>query len=649
MRLRPKADPFALTGEPKSYFLRPHLKGRWFEMDAMSQESGIKAEPLGLLAAPKKINYWLAVLAAGILILGLRAAYLQVFLGAHFYEVAEGNRLRLRDIKAARGIIYDRYRQPLVKNIPNFYLAVIPVDLPKIDDSAYPELIKELASIAAKTEEEITQFLSGQPAFSYQPAVVAENMSQEKAILTEILSGRFPGGILQIADSRYYLAPPAQTSFSHILGYEGKIEKNKLDDYLARGYSLDDQVGKAGVEFFYEKELKGINGREQVEVDATGKTKEVLASQKSAAGRNLVLTIDAGLQKQAEASLRRNLAGNGKKKGAVVALDPGSGEVLALVSLPAFDNNLFSFGISQADFSNLINDPAQPLFNRAISGEYPSGSTFKMIVGAAALQEGLINENTSFESIGGIQVDRWFFPDWKAGGHGWTSINKALAESINTFFYVIGGGLDDFTGLGVEKINEYAQRFGLNQTLGIDLPNEAAGFLPSKDWKEKTKKENWYIGDTYHFAIGQGDLLVTPLQVAGWTAVFANGGTLYRPHLVKEILDKDNNLVEEIIRRQILNRDFISQKNLKIINQGLRQAVVSGSAKGLGSLPIEVAAKTGTAQGQQSKEPPAWITAFAPYENPQLVITVLIEEGGEGSSVALPVARDLIGWWMANR
>ena len=181
------------------------------------------------------------------------------------------------------------------------------------------------------------------------------------------------------------------------------------------------------------------------------------------------------------------------------------------------------------------------------------------------------------------------------------------------------------------------------------MPNEAAGFLPSKDWKEKTKKENWYIGDTYHFAIGQGDLLVTPLQVAGWTAVFANGGALYRPHPGKENFDKDHNPVEEIIRRQILNRDFISQKNLKIINQGLRQAVVSGSAKGLGSLPIEVAAKTGTAQGQQGKEPHAWITAFAPYENPQLVITVLIEEGGEGSSVALPVARDLIGWWMANR
>lgn len=649
MRLRLNADPFALTGNPKSYFLRPHKKGRWLEMETMEEDRDFQAEPLRLLIAPKRINYWLAILAAGILILGLRAAYLQVFLGAHFYDLAEGNRLRLRDIKAARGMIYDRYRQPLLENIPNFSLAVIPVDLPKIDDLAYLELIKELALMAAKSEEEIARFLSSQPVFSYQPVSLAENISQEKAILAEILNSRFPGVILQIANRRNYLAPPGQTSFSHILGYEGKIEENKIADYLARGYSFDDYIGKAGIELFYEKELKGQNGQEQVEVDATGKTKEVLASKKSVAGRNLVLTIDAGLQKRAEASLRRNLANNGKRKGAVVALDPGSGEVLALVSLPAFDNNLFSFGISQADFRDLINDSAQPLFNRAISGEYPSGSIFKMIVGAAALQEGLIDQNSSFESVGGIQVGRWFFPDWKAGGHGWTSVNKALAESVNTFFYIIGGGLDEFSGLGVEKIKRYAQMFGLSKNLGIDLPNEAAGFLPSKDWKEKAKKENWYIGDTYHFAIGQGDLLVSPLQVAGWTAVFANGGTLYRPHLVKEILDEDNNLVEEINQRQILNRDFISQENIKIVNQGLRQAVISGSAKGLGSLPVFVAAKTGTAQGQQGKEPHAWITAFAPYESPQLVVTVLIEEGGEGSRVALPVAYDLISWWVENR
>ncbi len=650
MRIKLNSDPFAITSNQKfgSYFLGGKSKNRSFEIDLFEGEKkSAKNDSLGSLIGSKTINLWLIILLAGILVLTLRTAYLQLFEGDHFRAVAEGNRIRIRDIKASRGVIYDRHQNLLVENIPSFSLAVIPVDLPKAENEK-SEVIKELASISGKSVEEISQLLKEQSLYSYQPIAVQEALNQDQAIQTKILSSRFPGVVLEITSTRHYLTTLFAPSLSHLLGYEGKIEEDKLKDYLAKDYSIDDQIGKAGLESLYEVELKGKNGREQVEVDATGVAKEIIASQKPVAGKNLILTLDSDLQKQAESSLRRVLGADGKKRGAVVVLDPNSGEILALVSLPAFDNNLFSQGIPQDEFSKLISDLNQPLFNRAISGEYPSGSTFKLIVGSAALQEGLITKNTSFQSVGGIYVDKWFFPDWKAGGHGWTNITRAIAESINTFFYIIGGGYKDFEGLGVDKMKEYAEAFGLNKKLGIDLPNEASGFFPSVEWKNRTKGELWYIGDTYHVAIGQGDILVTPLQVAAWTQVFANGGTLYRPHLVKELLDSDNKVTREVTP-EVLNKDFISPENIKIINQGLRQAVLTGSAKGLFNLPISVAAKTGTAQWSTKNQPHAWLTAFAPYDQPQIVVTVLIEEGGEGSAVALPVARDIINWWANNR
>ena len=650
MKSRVNFNPFSVSGSQKfkDYPIRNKSKGKWFEVDLFfEKKENAKNQSLGLLVSQKIITIWLFLFLAGILILVGRVAYLQLMKGSYYSAIAEGNRIRIRDIKASRGVIYDRHRNLLVENVPSFSLAIIPVDLTK-DKEQKKEMINELAKIAGKNKEEITSFIITQSSYSYQPITIAENLTQDQAILTQILASHFPGVVLKTASLRHYLTTVNQPSLSHIFGYLGKIDEDKLEEYLAKGYSFDDYAGKAGLEAYYETELKGTNGREQVEVDATGEAKEIIAEQKPIAGENLVLTIDPKLQEQAELSLRRILGNYSKNRGVVIVLDPNSGEILALVNWPAFDNNLFSQGISQENFSELINNPNQPLFSRGVSGEYPSGSTFKLIIGAAALQEGIINENKSFLSTGGIRVKSWFFPDWKSGGHGWTNINKAIAESVNTFFYILGGGYEDFAGLGVEKIKEYAEKFGLNKKLGVDLPNEATGFLPSIKWKEETKNEAWYIGDTYHLAIGQGDILVTPLQVASWTSVFANGGTLYRPYLVKEILDKDNNLLKEI-KPQILNNNFIDKGNINIINRGLRQAVLTGSAKGLYNLPVAVAAKTGTAEWSTKKEPHAWLAAYAPYDDPQIVVTVLIEEGGEGSTVALPVAYDIINWWANNR
>jgi penicillin-binding protein 2 len=263
-------------------------------------------------------------------------------------------------------------------------------------------------------------------------------------------------------------------------------------------------------------------------------------------------------------------------------------------------------------------------------------------VAAAALAEGLIIPTTSFLSTGGLTIGSWFFPDWKVGGHGETNVGKAIAESVNTFFYIIGGGFDAFTGLGVERITSYARLFGFGSLTGLDLPNEGEGFLPSKEWKEEVKGERWYVGDTYHLAIGQGDLLVTPLQMAVALSTVANGGTKYEPHVAKAvgdqwILPKGTVLPEEL------------RQAIKIVREGMRQTVTSGSARRLNSLPLAAAGKTGTAQIGGSSETHAWFTGFAPYENPEIAVVVLIEEGGEGSSTAVPVAENIFRWWYQNR
>lgn len=635
----------ATNGKYPSYIVNRSSRYRLRDIDEWGTHEKATASTSAVNMA--RLWFWVSLISIALLILTARTAYLQLFEGEYFRSVAEGNRIRVRDIKATRGIMYDRRDQPLVRNVPSVSLAVVPVDLPT-DQVIRRELFAELAAFASSTPDQVEEIVKKSARYSYQPVVLKDGVTHEEAILIEILSNRYSGVELQSSSIRQYDIEQSGLGLSHLLGYVGRIEDGKLDSYIEQGYSIDDYTGKSGVEFSYEKELKGRNGHEQVEVDAIGEAKEILASDKPVPGSNLVLTIDAGLQKQAEDSLNRALKTVNMRRGSVIALDPRSGEVLALVSLPAFDSNAFSRGIDHETYNALIADPNRPLFSRSVSGEYASGSTIKMVMAAAALEENIINRNTSFSSSGGISVGRWFFPDWKAGGHGTTNVVKALAESVNTFFYIIGGGYDSFSGLGIEKMKQYAERFGLSKSLGIDLPNEASGFYPSQDWKEEVKKELWYIGDTYHAAIGQGDVLVTPLQVAAYTSVFANGGTLYRPHVVKEVRTSDNVSITKIEPTQLM-KHVVKPEVVSVVNEGLRQAVVSGSARRLSSLPFAAAAKTGTAQWSSIKAPHAWATAFAPYESPEIVVTVLVEEGAEGSTAAIPVIHEILQWWGENR
>jgi len=277
-----------------------------------------------------------------------------------------------------------------------------------------------------------------------------------------------------------------------------------------------------------------------------------------------------------------------------------------------------------------LHDPALPLFPRASRGEYPSGSTIKMVIAAAALQEHIVTPQTSILSTGGIRIGEWFFPDWKSGGHGRTNLSKALAESVNTYFYMIGGGYQSFAGLGIDRLARYLKDMGLGSKTGIDLPNEKDGFVPDPEWKEKTKKEIWYIGDTYHVSIGQGDTIVTPLQVHAYTNYFANKGTSYVPHLVKSI-------TPQIYKKDIFASDIVNDVRL-----GLREGVLSGSSKRLSLLPVSSAGKTGTAQWSKDRAPHAWFTGWAPFDDPKVSITVLIEEGEEGSRSAIQVAYEIL-------
>ncbi len=560
-----------------------------------------------------------------------RAFHLQIVQGVERLDQAENNRIRLERIPAMRGLIEDRTGRPLVRNVPNFIVTVTPNALPR-SEAERRATLSRIAALLNKNPEDVAGQLAA-PVSDNQPVSIAEQIDKPTAlkIMTEL--EKMPGINLESDSIRDYASGEA---FSHLLGYVGKVSEADLKENPS--FSTLDLVGKTGLEAYYDDKLRGRNGYRKVERDHLNREKRIIASQPSAAGLTLTTTIDADLQAVLAESLNQVVNQLHATGGAAVALDPRDGSVLALVSSPGYDINAFTRGLSADQYRLLAEDARKPFLNRPIAGEYPSGSTIKPLIASAALQEGLITPQTTIMSQGGIKIDRWFFPDWKSGGHGLTNLKKALAESVNTYFYTIGGGQDDFEGLGIDRINEYARQFGLAQTLNVDLPGERAGFLPTKKWKEAAKDEPWYIGDTYHLSIGQGDLLVTPLQIANMTAIIANGGIYYQPHVAQAWRQSDGTVVEKYDASPV-RKSFIKSGYLQAVRDGLREAVLSGSAQSLASLPVPVAGKTGTAEFGSGGKTHAWFTAFAPYDSPEIVIAAIVEGGGEGQAAALPVVR----------
>lgn len=573
------------------------------------------------------------------LILFIRAVDLQIVKGDYWHLLAEENRLRSYPIRAFRGVILDKNNNPLVSNEPTFDLTVVPSDLFKQKDKL-SETITLLSEILKEPKENIETLLKENANFSI-PIVIKENISRETALILESKFSEDPAISVEIASRRNYIG---SSYFSHVLGYVGKINKEEYEKYA--NYLIDDYIGRDGLELYYEDILRGSYGERIVEVDSQGKIKNIFASKEPRSGKNITLSIDSDLQKELYDGIRRMLLGLTTDRAAGIAIDPNTGKILALVSFPDFDNNKFIQGFSKKDFEKIKKNPSKPLFNRAVSGTYPPGSTIKPLIGAAALKEGVITLNQTINCTGSITVSSKDYPsifrtfhDWKA--HGSTNITKAIAESCNVYFFTIGGGYNNIKGLGIEKISQYLKQFGLGKRLGIDLPGEADGLVPDENWKREAKKEDWYIGDTYNVSIGQGDISVTLLQMALATAIIANKGTLFKPQIVDKI---DGNPIPS----QIIKDNIIDKEILDVIKRGMREAVTYGSAKQLYDLPVKVAGKTGTAQSPGGKASHGWFTVFAPYENPKIVLTILIENGGEGSVVAVPIAKEILGWYFSR-
>jgi len=589
----------------------------------------------------KNFKIFGGIIAFGFLIFIAQAVYLQIIKGSYFSEVADNNYIRSLPVLASRGIFYDSKMKQLVFNIPSFDLVVSPEDLPRSSEDRL-KIFEEVSAIVGISQEEIKNIVYKAEIKNASGELIGESLDQEKLLVLEEKIEKLQGFKIEKNATRQYFSPLA---FSHIFGYLGKLtslEAEENPDYL-----LTEKIGKNGLEYFYEKTLRGQAGKKLIEVDALGHQKRDLSESQPKDGNSLVLSIDSSLQENFYLAASRVLTERNLKKAAIVAINPKTGGVMAMLSFPSFDGNSFAQGLSVKNYGELLQNPERPLFNRAISGQYAPGSTIKPLIGAAAIQEKVVTPLTKVnDSSGELLIFNqnnsevaYRFGDWKT--HGVVNLYSAIAQSCNVYFYTVGGGYGNIEGLGPDRLEAYFKRFGLGERLGIDLSSESAGLVPSKKWKEETKNEPWYTGDTYHISIGQGDLLATPLQMVVATAAILNGGKIIRPHLVDKIMDSNKNVIETI-ETKVLSEGFIDQANLLIIKEAMRQTVTDGSARLLNDLPVAVGAKTGTAEVVGQKNPNAWATVFVPFDDPQMVIAVLVENAGEGSQVAIPIIKEVL-------
>lgn len=577
----------------------------------------------------RRYIFLLIIMALGVTALLVRAFWMQGLNHEKYMALSERNRLRSSMILSSRGVIRDRSGMILADNIPTFDVTVTPVDLP-IEQTAKRDILGRVARISGVAIADLEESLASSTS-PERKMVLVRDVPYEMAVALKIAMTDIPAFGVQNGSKRRYPLSIETPSFSHVLGYVGRVSEKDLstEKYAKRGST--DMVGKTGIESAYDENLYGQPGEQVTEVDAYGREKRTVKQEDPVAGDDVVLSLDAHLQQETEKALRRGLEAAKVSRGSAVVMDPRDGSILAAVSWPAYDNNIFSGRVSSTRYAALIQDENKPLLARAWAGTYPSGSTIKPVYAAAALAEGVITSRTSIFSSGGLRIGSSFFPDWKAGGHGATDVRRAIAWSVNTFFYTICGGTETFKGLGIVRMDDWLKRFGFGQRLGLDVPGEASGFVPTPEWKQDKRGERWYVGDTYNMAIGQGDLLVTPLQIAESTAIIANGGFRVSPHLAAN----SSTMGERVVPPDVV----------KIVQAGMRDTVVYGSGRALANMPFSIAGKTGTAQWRNDKPNHAWFTAYAPANDPQVVVTVLLEEGVEGSSTAIPVAREIFNAW----
>lgn len=615
---------------------------------ARSEEEklGLSEKKFEVKIGERAIYFIFAVFFIFSLIVFSKTLYLQIFRGKHFSVLSESNKAKIGLIRAERGIIYDRNFTKLVSNSPAYDLVCDKRNFVS-DRHGYEKETRILSEVLNKEYNELEKIITD----SEEAAVLLEeNIGHETLLILEARVGDLPDCRIEKNTMRNYVLGPV---FSHVLGYTGKVDK---EDLRNKNYAVNDYAGKTGLEKYYERALAGVPGKIQTIKNALGvkKGNEILSNPQS--GYNLVLNIDFDLQEKVYESLEKSIKNIGSQKGAAIALNPKTGAVLAIVSYPAYDNNIFSEGISVANFSKLQNDPYQPFFNRAIAAKYPTGSTIKPFMASAALQEKIISPNKMINDPGYILVKNKYDPSvvYRFGGvepHGLVNMRSAIAVSSNIYFYTIGGGYESQQGLGPSRIKKYLDLFGWEEKTGIDLPGEFSGFVPDPEWKKQAKNENWWDGDTYNLSIGQSDLQVTPLQVAVAYAAIANSGILYKPQIVKKITNgsgESSEIIEEF-QTEIIRQNFIDAENLKIVREGMRDGVLYGSSVMLNSLPVAVAGKTGTVETNKEGIFNTWSSNFAPYNDPEIVFVATIE-GVQGLRAAtLPVAYDVLKYYFSEK
>lgn len=581
--------------------------------------------------------FWIALIVLiSFLTLVTRLWYLQIVQGSSLSALADSNRLRQITLPDHRGRIYDRNGRELVSSRASFNITLRREDIPDLD-----RLLDRLEKLIPFEKEEAKREILSRP--SFKPYVLAYDIDRDQAARLEERRYELPGVSLVIAPIRSYRYDALA---AHLMGYLGEISKNQLKLAVYDGYRQGDVIGMYGIEKSFEDKLRGSKGKKVVEVDATGRELGVVHNVPSRAGQDLFLSLDYSAQQAAEEAMV-------DKRGSVVAIRPVTGEILAMVSAPAFNPNQFAVGVGIDYWRTLVDDNYFPLNNRAIQGQYAPGSTHKIVVAAAALEEGVIDENTTFFCPGYYRLGRKVYRCWRRGGHGKMNLKNALAQSCDVFFYQVG------LKLGVDRIAKTAERFGLNRRSGIRLGHEKVGLVPTTAWKEKNRNEPWIAGETLSIAIGQGFNLTTPLQMARVIAAVANDGWMASPRLLRlESGDEPN-------REQFGGYAVgISPENLALIQEGLFMAVNEKRGTGWRARirGVTVAGKTGTSQvvrlrdndKRELEEVPekfrdhAWFVGYAPFEKPEIAVAVIVEHGGSGGVAAAPIARKVIKAYLKN-
>ena len=589
----------------------------------------------------QRVTYAMLLIAIAFGVLAVRLVYLQVFQGERLYRLSANNAIRLESLDPTRGLILDFRGEILADNRPRFDICLVPRDA-KPRDAILPLLASLLGMEQSDVEHKI-----GKSA-SFKPVLIKGDVGRDVLGIVEARRYELPGVVVRVKPQRHF---PGKGTTAHIVGYLSEISLDELRSGQYPNRKPGDFIGKYGIEKEFESFLAGKHGGRQVEADARGRTVRIMDTVPPDPGNNVFLTLDLKLQKKAEELLEG-------RAGAIVAVEAQTGKILAMVSSPTYDPNLFVDGMTRKQWEELIKDPDNPLENKAIHGGYAPGSTFKMITAMAGLEEGTLDSQTEYNCPGRLKFGDRYFRCWKHYGHGTLEITEAIAQSCDVFFYKVG--LD----VGVDKIAEYARGCGLGTVTGLGLGNESPGVIPDKAWKRRVYNKPWYQGETLSVAIGQGANLVTPLQMALYASAIGNGGTLYRPLLVDRIENPDGKVVKTFppaARKKLP----VTASNLELIRQGMWGVVNGprGTARGICPIELDVSGKTGTAQvvGRKDRDKflnemsdkimfqdHAWFIAYAPRQDCQIAVAVFIKHGEHGT-VCAPLARDLIQAYMDNK